>query len=185
MARRHKAPLREITNDERRWLTRIARSPSEPATHVARARQLLAVAAGLSYSQAAISSGRKSSDAVAKLVSKFNARGVSAIARKHGGGAKPTYEVAERERILAEARRAPDPDRDGAATWSLMSLRRALRKAPDGLPKISTYTIRAILREAGFRWPRTRSWCETGQVMRKRKSATVKVNDPETTAKKT
>jgi len=68
---------------------------------VARAKQLLAVAAGLSYSQAAISSGRKSGDAVAKLVSKFNALGVSAIARKCGGGPKPTYEVAQRERILA------------------------------------------------------------------------------------
>jgi hypothetical protein len=185
MARRPKDPLREITDDERRWLTRIARSTNEPATHVARAKQLLAVADGFSYTQAALSSGRKSGDAVAKLVSKFNALGVSAIARKRGGGPKPTYEGAERKRILAEARRTPDPEQDGAATWSLMTLRRSLRKAPDGLPEVSTYTIRAVLQEAGFRWPRTRSWCETGQVMRKRKSGTVKVNDPETTAKKT
>ena len=185
MARRQKDPLREITDDARRWLTRIARSTNEPATHVARAKQLLAVADGFSYSQAALSSGRKSGDAVAKLVSKFNALGVSAIARKRGGGPQPTYEVAQRERILAEVRRAPDPEQDGAATWSLMTLRRVLRKVPDGLPKVSTYTIRAVLQEAGFRWPRTRSWCETGQVMRKRKSGTVKVNDPETTAKKT
>ncbi|MGA9767424.1 MAG: helix-turn-helix domain-containing protein [Blastocatellia bacterium] len=185
MARRQKDPLREITDDERRWLTRIARSTSEPSTHVARAKQLPAIADGLSYTQAAISSGRKSGDAVAKLVSRFNALGVSAIARKHGGGPKPKYAVAERERILAEARRLPDPDQDGTATWSLMTLRRALRKAPDGLPKVSTYTIRAVLHEAGFRWPRTRSWCETGRVLRKRKSGTVKVYDPETTAKKT
>jgi transposase len=185
MARRQKDPLREIAEDERRWLTRIARSTSEPSTHVARAKQLLAIADGRSYTQAAISSGRKSGDAVAKLVGRFNALGVSAIARKHGGGPKPKYAVAERERILAEARRAPDPDQDGTATWSLMTLRRALRKAPDGLPKVSTYTIRAVLHEAGFRWPRTRSWCATGRVMRKRKSGTVKVYDPETTAKKT
>lgn len=185
MARRQKDPLREITNEERRWLMRIARSTSESATHVARAKQLLAVAEGLSYTQAAILSGRKSGDAVAKLVSKFNALGLSAIARKRGGGPKLMYEVAARERILAEVRRSPDPEQDGTATWSLMTLRRALRKAPDGLPQVSTYTIRAVLQEAGFRWPRTRSWCETGQVMRKRKSGTVKVNDPETTAKKT
>lgn len=185
MARRQKDPLREITDDERRWLTRIARSTSEPATHVARAKQLLAVADGLSYTQAAVSSGRKSGDAVAKLVSKFKALGVLAIARNRGGGPKPIYEVAARERILAQARRPPDPEQDGTATWSLMTLRRALRQAPEGLPKVSTYMIRAVLQEAGFRWPRTRSWCETGQVMRKRKSGTVKVNDPETTAKKT
>jgi transposase len=185
MARRQKDPLREITDDERRWLTRIARSTSEPAIHVTRAKQLLAVADKLSYTQAAISSGRKSGDAVAKLVSQFNTLGLSAIARMHGGGPKPKYAVAERERILAEARRSPDPEQDGTATWSLMTLRRALRKAPEGLPKVSTYTIRAVLHEAGFRWPHTRSWCETGQVMRKRKSGTVKVSDPETTAKKT
>jgi len=35
---------------------------------------------------------------------------VSAIARKRGGGPKPIYEVAARERILAEARRVPDPE---------------------------------------------------------------------------
>jgi transposase len=164
---------------------RIARSTSEPATHVAHAKQLLAVADGRSDTQAAISSGRKSNDAVAKLVSQFKALRGSALARKRGGGPKLTDKVAERERILAEARRAPDPDQDGTATWSLMTLRRALRKAPDGLPKVSTSTLRAVLHEAGFRWPRTRSWCETGQVLRKRKSGTVKVNDPETTAKKT
>lgn len=66
-----------------------------------------------------------------------------------------------------------------------MTLRRALRKASDGLPLISTYTIRAVLHEAGFRWPRTRSWCETGQVLRKRKGGAVKVNDPDAEAKKT
>lgn len=185
MARRQKDPLREITDAERCWMTRIARSSSEPATHVARAKQLLAVADGLFYTQAALSSGRKSGDAVAKLVAKFNVSGLSVIARKHGGGPKPKYTVTERERILAEARRAPDPEQDGTASWSLMTLRRALRNAPDGLPKISVYTIRAVLHEAGFRWPRTRSWCETGQVMRKRKSGPVKINDPETTAKKT
>jgi transposase len=185
MARRQKAPLREITDEERHWLIRIARSTSEPAIHVAHAKQLLAVAEGLSYTQAARSSGRRSGDAVAKLVAKFNALGLSAIARKHGGGPKPKYAVVERERILAEARRLPDPEQDGTACWSLMTLRQALRKATDGLPKVSTYTIRAVLQEAGFRWPHTRSWCETGQVLRKRKGGTVKVNDPETTAKKT
>jgi hypothetical protein len=66
-----------------------------------------------------------------------------------------------------------------------MTLHRALRKAPDGLPFVSTYTIRAVMQEAGFRWPRTRSWCETGQVLRKRKGSRVKVNDPDAEVKKT
>jgi len=53
------------------------------------------------------------------------------------------------------------------------------------LPAISTYTVRAVLREAGWSWPRTRTWCETGISTRKRKSGErVKVVDPDAVAKK-
>jgi transposase len=75
----------------------------------------------------------------------------------------------ERERVLAEARRQPDPEKDGTNTWSLTTLQKALHKAPDGLANISTERIWEILQEAGFRWQKSRSWCETGQVARKRK----------------
>jgi hypothetical protein len=37
-----------------------------------------------------------------------------------------TYDAQARERILAEARRAPDPEQDGMAIWSFMTLRLAL-----------------------------------------------------------
>jgi hypothetical protein len=186
MSRRQKYPLRTLTTDERQWLQRIARSTHEPATHVVRATQILAVAAGHSYTEAATLSGRRSGDAVAHLVERFNREGVQAIELRAGGGPKPKYGMRERERILAAVRRTPAPETDGTATWSLMTLRRALRKAPDGLPQVSTYTIRAVLQEAGFRWPRTRTWCETGVTMRKRKSgAVVKVVDPDAVPKKT
>jgi hypothetical protein len=35
--------------------------------------------------------------------------------------------VVEQERILAEARRRPDREQDGTATWSLSTLQQALR----------------------------------------------------------
>ena len=47
MSRRQKNPLRRLTAEECQWLTRIARSTSEPASHVVRAKHLLAVADGL------------------------------------------------------------------------------------------------------------------------------------------
>ncbi len=185
MSRRQKNPLRALTTDERRWLQRIARSTSEPASHVARAKQLLAVADGCSYRDAAHAAGRKSGDAVAQLVARFNKEGLKVIESRRGGGPKPTYGAEARQRILREARRSPDPERDGTATWSLMLLRRALRQAPDGLPEVSTYTIRTVLQEAGLSWSRTRSWCETGTAKRKRKNgALVKVVDPDAEAKK-
>lgn len=85
---------------------------------------------------------------MARLVPHFNLQGLKAIEPERSGGPKPKYGVGERERILAEVRRSPDPEHDGGATWSLMLLRRALRKAPDGLAEVSTYTIRAIMQSA-------------------------------------
>jgi transposase len=185
MTRRQKDPLRLLTSEERHWLTRISRSQSEPAAHVARAKALLAVADGSSYTAAAKAAGRRSGDAVSQLVSRFNQEGLAAVEPGHGGGQSPTYELKERERILAEARRVPDRQRDGTATWSLNTLRRALRRAPDGLAQVSTHTIWKVLREAGFSWQKTRGWCETGRVVRKRKSGAVEVVDPDAVPKKT
>jgi transposase len=185
MTRRQKDPLRPLTEEERGWLEQIGRAQSEPASHVARAKALLSVADGATYTEAAQLVGRCCGDVVSQWVAKFNAEGLVALEPGHGGGPSVTYGVAEQERILAEARRAPDRERDGTATWSLMTLRRALREAEDGLRNVSTYTIWLVLREAGWSWQKDASWCETGKVKRKRKEGVVEVTDPDTTPKKT
>jgi transposase len=184
MTRRKIDPLRALTDEERDVLTQISRATSEPASHVARAKALLAVADGLNYQEAAQAAGRRAGDAVAHLVSRFNREGLAALAPRHGGGAAPIYGPEERERILREARRKPDREQDGTATWSLTTLQRALRQAPDGLRHISTYTIFMVLHEAGFTWQASQTWCETGKVKRKRKSGVVEVTDPDAEAKK-
>lgn len=185
MSRRQKEPLRPLAREEQQWLQRIARSAREPASHVLRAKQLLAVAAGQSYRRAAELTGRKSGDAVSHLVARFNREGLQAVPPRTGSGRQPTYGIWAREQILAEARRTPDPERDGAVTWSLKLLQRTLRRtAPKHFGQISTYTIRAVLQGAGCRWGRSRSWCETGRVLRKRKRGAVWVTDPDTEAKK-
>jgi len=184
MSRQKKVPLRPLTSEERNWLERISRSQSEPASHVVRAKQILAIADGYNYTEAAQRSGRKSGDAVSHLVSRFNQEGLNVLMPRHGGGPAIKYGVEERERILKEARRKPTPEADGTANWSLSLLCQALRKAPDGLPEISEDTIRTVLLEAGFSWQNTRSWCETGQAVRKRKRGKVIVTDPDATPKK-
>lgn len=185
MTRRQKDPLRPLTQEERKLLVRISRSHAEPAAHVARAKALLTVAEGKSYTEAAKAAGRRSGDAVSQLVWRFNREGLAALEPGHGGGRRTIYAASERERILAEVRRRPDRQKDGTATWSLSTLQKALRRAPDGLPEVSTYTIWKVLKEAGFEWQRTRSWCETGRVKRKRKSGeVVEVIDPDAEAKK-
>jgi hypothetical protein len=46
MSRRRKESLRLLTVEERQWLGRVARSTCDPASHVVRAKQLLAVTDG-------------------------------------------------------------------------------------------------------------------------------------------
>lgn len=183
MSRRRKDPLRPLTADERRHLTRLRRSATAPAAHVARAAMLLAVADGADYQTAARAAGRTSGDAVSHLVARFNREGVAALDPRHAGGRVPTYDGAARDRILREAARTPTPDADGTATWSLATLRRVLRTAHDGLPAVSTFTIWRVLGEAGYTFQRTRTWCPTGSAARKRKAGTVTVTDPDAGAK--
>ncbi len=184
MSRRQKDPLRALTAEEQQWLQRSSRAHSEPASHGLRAKLLLAVAGGASFSEAARAVGRRSNAAVAQLVTRFNQAGIAAITPGHGGGQPVTYGRAERQQILDMARRMPDRDADGTATWSLHTLQRALRTAPAGLPTVSTATLRSVLLEAGWTWQRTRSWCETGSVVRRRKAGPTTVVDPDTAAKK-
>src|SRR5918997_5968595 len=162
MSRRKKDPLRELTVEEQQALTRLSRSHAAPAVEVTRAKLLLAVARGDDYQVAAHAVGRRSGDAVAHLVARFNHEGIAALTPRHGGGRRPTYGPEARGRIVAEAARAPTPEGYGTASWPLSSLRRTLRAAPDGLPRVSTYTIRRVLHESGSSYQRSRTWCPTG-----------------------
>ena len=185
MISRPKDPLRWLTEDERGELQRVARAGSERADRVAHAKVLLAVADGASFTAAVRIAGRRSRRAVAQLVARFNAVGLAALDRRPGSGRTPQYGTAERERILEEFHREPDREQDGTATWSLTTLQRALRKAPDGLPRVSTKTVLHTLWEAGYSWQQSRTWCQTGTVVRRRKVGPVEVTDPDTTPKKT
>ena len=173
MSRRQKEPLRALDPVEQSQLQHLSRSQAAPATQVARAKALLAVAQRHSYTSAARLAGRVSGDAVAHLVARFNREGLGAVVPRHRGGPPVQYTTQAREMILAQARRLPDRERDGTATWSLTTLQQALRA--QGLPGISRTTIWCVLREAGLSWQHSRTWCETGTVQRQRKSGVVMV----------
>ena len=78
--------------------------------------------------------------------------------------------------------------RDSSTSQSLTTLQRALRRAPDGLPWVSTHTIWCVVHEAGLSWQRDRSWCHTGLSKPRRKRGgvvfEVEVEDPDAAAKK-
>src|SRR3954462_8575809 len=184
MSRRQQEPLRALSDEERKALSQLSRSGRSRSGRVARATALLAVAEGQSYTAAAKQVGRRNGDTVALWVARFNRQGLAAVVPRHGGGPPVRYAAQQQRRILAEAERIPDRARDGAATWSLSTLRHALRKAQDGLPGVSTYTIWRTLHAAGRSWQKSRTWCETGVVTRRRKQGTVTVVDCDAAVKR-
>ena len=182
MGRQRQETLRLLSGEEYGALERIAQARSERLDRLERARALLAVAGGQSYLQAAQQAGWRSHTGVAKLVRRFNQRGLAALDIGAGRGRRPTYLLGARAQIVAVAQQAPDRHADQTATWSLSTLQRRLRR--EGLPRIGATTIRRVLQEAGSSYQRTRTWCPTGTALRQRKAGVVQVVDPLTEEKK-
>ena len=186
MSRRKKDPLRELT-DRRAAGT----DPAQPVAGRPGRRGHPGQAppgrrrAATTTRHAARSVGRRSGDAVSHLVARFNAEGLAALTPRHGGGRRPTYGPAgpgADRRPRPPGRRPPRPTapRPGRSR----PCARTLRAAPDGLPRVSTYTIWRVLHEAGSSYQRTRTWCPTGTALRRRKAGPAVVTDPDAEAKK-
>lgn len=182
MASPQKEPLRSMTAEEQAALERIAKASSARVDRVRRAQALLAAATGESFAQAARRAGFRSGTAVADLVARFNQHGLTALTIAAGRGRKPSYDPAARAQIVATAQRSPDRKADGAATWSLSTLQRTLRR--EAFPRLGATTIRRVLEDAGSSYQRTRTWCPTGTAQRKRKAGVVTVVDPRTEEKR-
>lgn len=176
-----RVPLRRLTEHERKELSRLSRATSGRVDVVRKATALWAMAGGKSFTEACRCSGL-SREGVSQLVERFHQRGLAVLLIAPGRGRKPTYLVADRQRIIQEVQRAPDRQADQTATWSLSLLQKALRKTT--WPKIGRESIRQILHEHGYSYQRTRTWCRTGYALRKRKSGTVTVYDPDTLGEK-
>lgn len=182
MAAARREGLRALTAEEAAALARMAKASSERVDRARRAVAVLSVAEGHSFAEAARRAGLGSGTAVAKLVARFNRRGLAALGIAPGRGRRPTYDARARARIVAIAQEAPDRRGDGTATWSLKTLERALRKG--ALPRVGATTIRRVLEDAGASYQRTRTWCPTGTALRVRKAGVVQVVDPRTEEKR-
>src|SRR3954447_11628610 len=95
MSRRQKDPLRPLSDAEKSALARLSRLQSAPAPQVARARALLAVAAGQRYTGAAQLVGRDTGDTAARWMVAFNRAGLAAVWPRHGGVHPVCYGEAE------------------------------------------------------------------------------------------
>ena len=175
-------PLRTLSQEEEQAVQRIVKATSERVDVVKRAQAILAVKAGKTYTQAARLAGYQSGDSVSQLVDRFNQQGVAALLIAAGRGRKETYTAQQRQRILQEFERTREREADQTASWSLMTLRNALRR--EALPQVGVSTVREVLHEAGYRFGKTRTWCPTGTAIRVRKAGTVTVQDPKAAEKK-
>ncbi len=176
--------LRALSAEERTPLERLSKSTSARLDRVRRARALLAVAQGQSFAQAAAAADFSSRTAVLALVRRFNQRGTAALDIAAGRGRRATYDGAARAQIVATAQQPPTRRPDGTATWSLMTLQRALRQ-PGAFPRLGATTIRRVLEDAGSSYQRTRTGCPTGTAQRTAHArGVVTVTDPQTARKR-
>ena len=109
MARQSRERLRELTSDEQRTLQQVARSRTEMAEVVARAKSVLAVAGGMSFAAGARAGGRRSGYGVLKLVARFNLMGLEALRTQPGAGHPVTYTAELRAQVFGRVSATAGP----------------------------------------------------------------------------
>jgi len=156
-----KRPLRQLTLQEREELAKKAASLDERVSTVRKAKALLAVADGCSFTEVGRQVGM-SRDGVSQLVERFHQRGQAALSIAPGRGRKLTYTSQEHEQILQEIQRRPTWEVDQCTVWSLSLLQKSLHAR--GLLDISPRTIRRVLQAHGWKYqPTTRTWLPIDQ----------------------
>jgi transposase len=153
--------VREMSDEERVKIERLARAHAAPARLVLRARIIKLSAEGKTAPAIAKELGL-CEPAVRVWVHRFNERGLDGLDDEPRSGRPPTYTEDNRSRVIAKARSLP-PKPEGAEVgpscyWTLDELTRALNK--EGL-NIRRSQIRRILRAEHVKWQKPRSWLES------------------------
>jgi transposase len=153
--------VRDLTDEERAKLARLARSQTAPVRLARRAEIVLRSAAGATAP--AIARGLGLADRTVRAwVERFNAAGLDGLADAPRAGRPPTYTEENRGRVIAKARALPPPPPDGGAPptchWALDRLAAELNR--EGLP-IKRSQVRRILQAERIRWQRPRTWLES------------------------
>jgi hypothetical protein len=102
-----------LTTTERVALEHLARAFSERIDRAIRAKLLLAVTDGASFTAADHPVGRRNGDTVARLVAHFNRERLAVVTPRYGDGPPVQYCAAQRARILASSSACPTASRAG------------------------------------------------------------------------
>ena len=147
--------LRKLTPAERRELERLARSRTEEARLVQRARIVLGLAAGERPYQVAdrVGVGRM---AAYEWQHRFNAEGLMGLTDHPRPGRPPTCTAEQRAEVIAAALTRPDSLGLPFASWTLDRLAAYLAEHK-GIP-IKRTRIDEILVAEGLRWRKQETW---------------------------
>lgn len=147
--------LRKLTADERRELERLARSRTEEARLVVRAKIVLGLAAGERPYQVAdrVGVGRM---AAYEWLHRFNAEGLKGLTDHPRPGRPPTYTAEQRAEVIAAALTKPESLGLPFASWTLDRLAAYLAEHK-GIG-IKRTRIDEILVAEGLRWRRQETW---------------------------
>jgi transposase len=147
--------LRKLTTGEREELERLARSRTEEARLVVRAKIVLGLAAGERPYQVAdrVGVGRM---AAYEWLHRFNAEGLKGLTDHPRPGRPPTYTPEQRAEVIAAALTKPEALGLPFASWTLDRLQADLSEHK-GIGMKRT-RIGEILVAEGLRWRKQEAW---------------------------
>jgi transposase len=147
--------LRELSEEERRALERVARSRTAPARQVERAKVVLAAASGQGIGAMA-ERFHLSLGTVYLWWHRFEAQGIAGLQDKARGGRPPTYTRAQVSLVVQTALTNPQTLGQSFASWTLDRLAAYLAEEKDLTMKRSR--IDDLLIAEGLRWRKEETW---------------------------
>lgn len=153
--------VRELTDEERAKIERLARSQTAPVRLSRRAKIIQQSALGKTVPTIGMELGL-CERIVRVWLRRFDKEGLEGLEDKPRGGRRRTYSEEVRSRVIAKARSLP-PKPEGAEVgptchWTLDGLQAELNK--EGLP-IKRSQIRRLLRAERVKWQKPRTWLES------------------------
>jgi len=147
--------LRELTDEERKELDRLARSRTEQARLVQRAQIVLGCANRERPAHLAVRLGIIPAT-VYQWLHRFNAEGLAGLADRPRSGHPPTYTTEQKAEVIAAALTKPDTLGLPFASWTLDRLQVYLSEQKQ-IP-IKRSRIDEILVAEGLRWRKQQTW---------------------------
>ncbi len=153
--------VRELTDEERAKIERLARSQTAPVRLAQRARIIQQSALGKTVPTIARALGL-CERIVRVWLHRFDKEGLEGLDDQPRRGRTPLYTEEERSRVIAKARSAP-PKPEGAEVpptchWTLDGLQSELNKEGTAIKRSQ---IRRILKAERIKWQKPRTWLES------------------------